>query len=199
MSYAVITLEYNSNSHIDLALPLNIPCHVLADAVAEALKMEEGKNYSLAVRGEGGITPIPSESTLGEAEVLDGFILQILTGNQSPPIKEPSKDSAYLESESGHTFKLTSDSILVGRKDLKRNIFVDIDLTDFDHKRVTSRPHARLERQNGNWKITDQKSANYTWVNGQKLIAGESYPLHDGDEILFGKNGVVMKFVNTED
>jgi uncharacterized ubiquitin-like protein YukD len=192
MTHAVVTVEYNSNSRIDLALPLNISSHVLADAVAEALKLEEGKNYSLTVRGEGGNVPIPAESTLGDAGVLDGFILQIVRGKIVPP---PSKESAFLEANSGQTFSLISDEVLVGRKDPKRNIFVDIDLTDLDHKKVTSRPHARLKRQDDNWTITDQRSANYTWVNGHKLVAGEPYQLNDGDEILFGKNGVVMKFV----
>ena len=195
MTHAVVTIEYNSNSRIDLALPLNIPCHVLADAIAEAIKIEEGKDYSLVIRSDEGIVPIPAESTLGDAGVLDGYILQIVRGKQTPSSKKASKARAYLEASSGQTFPLASDEVSVGRKDPKRNIFVDIDLTDLDHKKVTSRPHARLKRQDGNWTITDQRSANFTWVNGHKLVAGEPYQLNDGDEILFGKNGVVMKFV----
>ncbi len=195
MTHAVVTVEYNSNSRIDLALPLNIPSHVLADAIADVIKIEEGKDYSLVVRGEDRIVPIPPESTLGDAGVLDGYILQIVRGKQAPSSKRASKARDYLESNSGQTFPLTSDEVLVGRKDPKRNIIVDIDLTDLDHKKVTSRPHARLIRQDGRWTITDQRSANFTWVNGHKLVAGEPYQLNNGDEILFGKNGVVMKFV----
>lgn len=192
MTHVVVTVEYNSNSRIDLALPLNIPSHVLADAIAEAIKIEEGRDYSLVIRSDEGIVPIPAESTLGDLGVLDGYILQIIHGVRPPtPIK---KARAFLESNSGQTFLLDSDEVLVGRKDPKRNIFVDIDLTDLDHKKVTSRPHARLKRQDGNWTITDQRSANFTWVNGHKLVASEPYQLNDGDEILFGKNGVIMRF-----
>jgi len=192
MTYAVVTVEYNSNSRVDVALPLNIPCHVLADAIAEAIKIEEGKDYSLVVRSESGIVPIPAESTLGDAGVLDGYILQIVPGIVPPP---PPKKGAYLETESGKRFSLTSDSVMIGRKDPKHNIFVDIDLTDLDHKKVTSRPHAQLMRREGKWTIMDKKSANFTWVNGHKLVAGEPYPLNDGDEILFAKNGVLVKFI----
>lgn len=199
MTHAVVTIEYNSNSRIDLALPLNIPCHVLADAIAEAIKIEEGKDYSLVIRSDEGIVPIPAEATLGDAGVLDGYILQIVRGKQAHSHKKASKVRAYLEASSGQTFPLTSDEVLIGRKDSKRNIFVDIDLTDLDHKKVTSRPHARLKRQDGKWTITDQRSANFTWVNEYKLVAGEPYQLNDGDKILFGKNGVILNFVSPQD
>jgi len=196
MTYAVVTVEFKSNSRIDLALPLNIPCHVLADAIAEAVKIEEGKDYSLVVRSESGIVPVPAESTLGDAGVLDGYILQIVPGIVPPP--QPKK-GAYLETESGKRIPLTSDSVMIGRKDPKRNIFVDVDLTDLDRKRVIGRNHALMKKSKGKWTITDKKSTNFTWINGHKLTAEEPYPLHDGDEILFAKNGVTMKFVNPED
>ncbi len=194
-THAVVTLEIDSRTHVDLALPLNIPSHILANAIAQALEIdkEEKKNYTLAVKTEQGIVRVSPQSTLGDVSVLDGFKLQLI--NQKSIVAPPqSGRQARLEAETGQTFHLESNMLLIGRKDVKRGVVVDIDLAPLDSRKIISRKHATIEIQNGKWLLVDQKSVNGTWLNGHKLTAEEAYPLQDGDEIIFGINGVMLKF-----
>jgi len=77
---------------------------------------------------------------------------------------------------------------------VKRGVLVDLDLTPLDGRKIISRKHALLERQKGSWVLIDQGSVNGTWLNGHQLTAREPYPIQEGDEIIFGRNGVVLKF-----
>ena len=196
MTHAVVTVEIDSRTLVDLALPLNIPSHILANAIAQALEMDKegNKNYTLAVKTEQGVTRISSQSTLGDVSVLDGFKLQLLN-EKSTAAPPQSGRQARLESETGQTFHLESNMLLIGRKDVKRGVVVDIDLAPLDPRKIVSRKHATIETQNGKWMLVDQKSVNGTWLNGHKLTAEESYPLQEGDEIIFGRNGVTLKFL----
>jgi hypothetical protein len=197
MTHAVVTIEIDPQTRVDLALPLNIPSQALADAIAKAQEVDKGgkKNYSLIVRTEGGLVRIPSQSTLGDASVLDGFILQLSQEKSASPSRKI-KRNACLETETGQMFALDADSMLIGRKDTKRGILVDIDLSPLDLRRIVTRKHAVLEKKKKQWTLTDLGSANGTWLNGHKLEVHQSYPLQDGDEIVFGRNGIVLKFLN---
>jgi len=195
MSHAVVTVEIDSQTRVDLALPLDVPNHALANAIAQALKLDEGgkRQYALAVKTERGVTRIPPQSTLGDASVLDGFYLQLFHEKDAPPSRRIGSN-AYLESETGQVFPLDADTILIGRKDVKRGVLVDIDLTPLDERKIISRKHALLERRKDGWVLIDQGSVNGTWLNGHQLTAREPYPLQDGDEMVFGRNGVVLRF-----
>jgi hypothetical protein len=195
MTHAVITVEIDSRTRVDLALPLNIPNHVLANAIAQALEVDKDgkKNYSLAVKTEQGVRRIPSQSTLGDASVLDGFILQLSHEKNTSSAPE-TKAQAWLETETGQTFPLEANIISIGRKDVKRGVVVDIDLAPLDSRKIVSRKHATIERQKGKWMLVDQKSVNGTWLNGHQLTAHEPYSLQEGDEIIFGRNGAILKF-----
>lgn len=196
MTHAVVTIEIDPRNHTDLALPLNIPSHILANAIAEALEVDkDGKNsYSLAVKTEQGIlTRIPAQSTLGDMSVLDGFILQ-LSHEKNAPVA-PAGKYATLRSKSGRSFTLESRTLVIGRNDVKRGWVVDIDLSPFDKQKIVSRKHAKIENQKSSWVLAeDTECKNGTWLNGHKLTAEEAYPLQDGDEIIFGRNGVTLKF-----
>ncbi len=195
MTHAVVTVEVDSQTRVDLALPLDVPNHALANAVAQALEVDkEGKQqYSLAVKTERGMMRIPPQSTLGDASVLDGFYLQLVQEKDAPSSRRV-KSQAYLETETGQVFPLDADMLVVGRKDVKRGILVDIDLTPLDSRKIVSRKHAVLKQEKGQWTLTDQGSVNGTWLNGHQLTAREPYPLQEGDEMVFGRNGVMLKF-----
>ena len=198
MSHSVITLEITPKQRIDLALPLNVPNHVLAPAVAKALEMPEtGEgSYLLSVKTENGIVRLSANTTLGEAGILDGFILQLqrkAAGGVTTPVE--SKSSAFLQAESGEVFPLTADTISIGRRDVKRGAFTDIDLTPFDSGKIASRRHAVIEHQAGKYILKDQDSVNGCWVNNQRLDPHQSHPLQNGDVVTFGRNGVQMKFI----
>lgn len=55
-----------------------------------------------------------------------------------------------------------------------------------------SRPHARLEKQNTQWHITDLNSSNGTSVNNKRLEPKAEVPLRDGDKIELG--GSILLF-----
>lgn len=58
-----------------------------------------------------------------------------------------------------------------------------------------SRPHARMERQDGVWVLIDLGSANGTRVNTEKLPEGEQRIIKDGDIIAFGATMVLFRAV----
>jgi hypothetical protein len=198
MSYAVVTLEIPPKQRVDLALPLNVPNHVLAPAIAKALELPDtGEGvYLLSVKTENGIVRLSSETNLAEAGILDGAILQIQRRAGTPgALNAPeSTAQAYLQAESGESFPLGADPAVIGRRDAKRGVLVQIDLTPFDAGKIVSRRHAVIEQQAGRFVIVDQDSVNGTWVNGQRLSPHQPYPLQNDDVIIFGRNGVQMKF-----
>jgi pSer/pThr/pTyr-binding forkhead associated (FHA) protein len=78
--------------------------------------------------------------------------------------------------------------ITIGREDPVSNVFPDIDLTDHGGDEAgVSREHARITVQGSQISIEDLNSTNFTYVNQQKLTAGQPHPLNDGDEIRLGQ------------
>lgn len=195
MSHVIVTVEFE-NSQTDLALPLNVPNQALANAVAQALEVDKDvtSNYTLTIKTDQGSLSLSPNSTLGNAGVLDGFYLHLRRVEEKNPPAKKGKFQAYLHSEKGDMFPLTSDHSSIGRKDIKRGMIVDVDISHLDSSKIVSRRHASVERNKDKWLLVDQKSVNGTWLNGHQLKSHEPYPLQDGDEIIFGKNGVVLKF-----
>lgn len=94
-------------------------------------------------------------------------------------IIRPSSEAIFLDME--------RDEWLVGRSDPVRGIFPEVDLISHDgEKSGVSRRHARMVVQGGQCFILDLNSTNFTFLNGEKLLPGQLYPLKDGDEIRFG-------------
>jgi ABC transport system ATP-binding/permease protein len=81
--------------------------------------------------------------------------------------------------QEGNTIPLLLNELTVGRATNRANW--EIALQDPS----VSRPHARLELNNGDWMIRDMKSANGTLVNG-KPVDEQGIALRDGDIIAFG-------------
>lgn len=195
MNNVVVTVEFENGNRSDLALPLSIPCHVLANAVAQALALEgENKDFQFSLKSETGGRKVPAQSTLGDLGVLDGFVLELHPEKNLPA--RPALRQAALRAEDGRTFLLEANSLVIGRNDVRRGWVVDIDLSPFDSQKIVSRKHARIRRQNSTWVLEeDSECKNGSWLNGQKLAGGEPYPLQDGDEIILGRNGVALRFV----
>lgn len=74
--------------------------------------------------------------------------------------------------------------VTLGRNDLAGGVIVDVDLTAHQgrEKRV-SRRHARLCYAGGLVHAEDAGSMHGTYVNKQRLTAGQREPLADGDEL----------------
>jgi DNA-binding response OmpR family regulator len=75
----------------------------------------------------------------------------------------------------GSEFVLTKESVSIGRAP-------DSDIVVGD--RLASRHHARVDRQHGQFVITDCGSRNGTFLNGQRI--SEPQVLRDGDELQIG-------------
>jgi predicted component of type VI protein secretion system len=70
---------------------------------------------------------------------------------------------------------------------------VDFDLTPFPDSRSVSRHHARIALRDGaHWLSEEPGVSNGTFVNRQRLVAGEPRRLGDGDKVRFGR--VVARF-----
>ena len=88
--------------------------------------------------------------------------------------------------EQGNTISLLLDSLTVGRATSSADW--EICLKDPS----ISRPHARLERLDGNWVLYDLGSANGTAVNGTPVVNEAGRVLHDGDVITLGGTTAVF-------
>ncbi len=82
--------------------------------------------------------------------------------------------------------ELTEGGLILGRTDLEKRIFPDVDLSPFGAEDYgVSRRHARLtvNTSTREVEITDLGSLNGTYVNGARLDAHQSRFLNSGDEV----------------
>jgi hypothetical protein len=79
------------------------------------------------------------------------------------------------------------DEALVGRADPRTKFKPDIELSRVDKQLSLSRRHARVTRHKNVYAVVEEpKVANGTFVNGQRLTAGQPVTIKDGDEVCFG-------------
>lgn len=88
------------------------------------------------------------------------------------------------------------NEITIGRNDPATNERRDLDLTPFGAvERGVSRRHATIVRKDGtSLQITDNNSANGTYLNGQRLVPNQARILRDGDEVRFGRLVITVHF-----
>lgn len=195
MTNVVVTIEYGNRERADLAVPLDVSCRLLALSLGKALKLQTDieQAYTLSEADSTGGHRLPANSTLGDAGILNGRILR-LTSERVKEARAIPKGGGSLQAESGRSFTLTGAYTLLGRRDPRHNILPDIDLTELDVQKITSRRHACVDFDQIGYTLTDLGSANGTWLNGKRLPAKTPETLNDGDEITLGKNGVRMIF-----
>jgi hypothetical protein len=187
MTNVAITLEH-PQGRIDLALPMDVPCHQLADGAARALRLP-GSAFSFGLKTEQSMRRLPANVCLGEAGVLNGMVLVLIEDGPRGPV--PS-GGASLRFEDGEVLQLGTTA-LIGRRDVKRGNSVDVDLSSRDGGKIISRRHAEIGFKDGYF-LHDLGSVNGTWLNGQRLIPNQQYALSDGDEIVFGRKGIRVVF-----
>lgn len=105
-----------------------------------------------------------------------------------------SVEIATLLSEIGKSFALADGKVVLGRNSATKNIQNDIDLSELDVKKIISRRHAMIERENDEYMLRDLDSRNGTFVNGRRLLTGQAHRLVSGDVIEFGSGGVKLTF-----
>jgi serine/threonine protein kinase len=102
---------------------------------------------------------------------------------------------ATLLSENGNAFPLAEKEIVLGRNSITQNIKNDIDLSDLDTKKIVSRRHAVVKRQQDEFILCDLGSRNGTFINGERVSSTQSHTLVSGDVIEFGSGGVKLTFI----
>jgi len=188
MTHVVVTVKNLDGQRTDLALPMEIPCQVLANAVAEALGLtvHAKQVYNLVhVAGKNKKKLMP-EQTLQTAGVMFGHALELIVG-EAPTVIAELKAAAELIDSNGVTYPLQNRMILIGRRTPTNP--VDIDLTPLDAKRLTSRRHASIEKQKGRFVLIDENSANGTSLNGTPVPPVQPKALENGAGIEFGGSG----------
>lgn len=101
---------------------------------------------------------------------------------------------ATLLAESGKSFALAEEMVILGRNSSTKNIQNDIDLSELDIKKIISRRHAMVKRENNEFMLYDLDSRNGTFINGQRLSSTQPHTLTSGDVIEFGSGGVKLTF-----
>lgn len=86
----------------------------------------------------------------------------------------------------------------LGRFNRENDEKPDIDLEPYaGYHYGVSRSHAKLITRNSRVTVSDNKSANGTYINGDRLEAGREYRLHHGDMLTLGKMKLQVFFVVT--
>jgi Cyclic nucleotide-binding domain/FHA domain len=76
---------------------------------------------------------------------------------------------------------------LIGRPDPAAGINPEIDLSPFNANGTLSRRHARIGREGSLYFLREETGvANGTFVNGERLQAGQKVPIKPGDKLRFG-------------
>lgn len=101
---------------------------------------------------------------------------------------------ATLLAENGKSFPLAEETVVLGRNSATKNIQNDIDLSELDIKKIISRRHAKIQRENDEFVLYDLESRNGTFINGKRLSSAQPHTLGSGDVIEFGSGGVKLTF-----
>ncbi len=81
-----------------------------------------------------------------------------------------------------------NNRIILGRSDVKANIYPDLDLTPYGGlEKGVSRQHAAIIAESDRLMIIDLESTNGTFVNAQRIQPNKPYRLRHGDDVHIGK------------
>jgi CRP-like cAMP-binding protein len=109
-------------------------------------------------------------------------------GTPAADTQKPPASQRLFHNDTGIELFLASGSeSTVGRHDPVTGINPDIDLSEVDSSRSTSRRHAKIHRRGGRFFLTEEiGTTNGTFVNGIRLETGVPCELKAGDEVQFG-------------
>ncbi len=87
------------------------------------------------------------------------------------------------------------DWVLVGRLDTDTGEAPDVSLDAYGAEELgVSRRNAAIVQEEDALKVVDLGSANFTFINGQKLVANQPRILRDGDELRLGRMVIRVQF-----
>ena len=96
---------------------------------------------------------------------------------------EPASVTLYYQKQPVLTHDIETDETLIGRKDIRADIYPDIDLSQYDPESFVSRKHAYIYRQNKNYTLYAISNGGVQ-LNSDLLELGDRRQLSDGDVIV---------------
>lgn len=88
-----------------------------------------------------------------------------------------------------------SGTLVIGRLNINTGESPEVDLESYNAQaKGVSRKHAAILIEDDALKVMDLASANYTYLNGQRLIAHQARILRDGDELRLGQLVIRINF-----
>ncbi|MDQ3629065.1 MAG: FHA domain-containing protein [Actinomycetota bacterium] len=136
-----------------------------------------------------GMQPVGGEvykGTLGIRQRSAGADATALTRADATVMSPGPRPAALVlaETDSARTYEIPAPRGTVGRLTGCTVVLDD---------QAVSREHARFERRNGGWWLTDLGSSNGTYVNGERLARQQAHELHVGDEVRFTVDGSTLR------
>jgi hypothetical protein len=101
----------------------------------------------------------------------------------APVAQAGAKITVFHQRQPVHTHLITTDEVLLGRKDVRADIDPDVDLTPWDDAGHVSRKHAYLYRQNRVYTLYAVSNGGVQ-LNKDLLEIGDKRELRDGDVII---------------
>lgn len=150
-------------------------------------------DWGAAVSHEGGTAPASGWGS-GDAATVAASSDQATYRPDSASIAPASGDNIeqparfILRSESGEVlqeYPLDKPEVVVGRAP-SSDILLSKD-------KLTSRRHATIRYENGQYLLRDERSANGTFVNGQQIEEGVPRILQDGDHVGIGEHELIFR------
>lgn len=131
----------------------------------------------------------PRERTIAKMDKPSRFEREATPAIPAPPvIARPPSPGTLCDGNGNVLFTLNpGPESTVGRFDSVTGIRPDVDLTDLDTSRSTSRKHAKIIREDGHLYVFEEAgTANGTFVNGKRIKTGVRTEFQDGDQLRFG-------------
>ncbi len=109
----------------------------------------------------------------------------------SAETEAPSAPGQLIHTKSSARFSLDGAEFGIGRR--AAGVVPDLDLTDIDPDKTLSRRHARITRTAAGYLLREEEGRNGTFVNGDRLTAGQQVKLEEGDRVRFGLVELVFR------
>jgi hypothetical protein len=96
--------------------------------------------------------------------------------------------------KSGKAFPFADAEAVIGRGDKTSGLAPEIDLSELDRQRTTSRRHAVVFTRGEEAYVREEPGvSNGTFVNGRRIKSGSEVALHEGDRVRFGLVELVVR------
>jgi hypothetical protein len=150
---------------------------------------EEAPSFDDDDELDAGVVPAGATTDVDPAEVEKANPFRVSGPNPAVVLPkpgtyaEPASVTLYYQKQPVLTHDIETDETLIGRKDIRADIYPDIDLSQYDPESFVSRKHAYIYRQNKNYTLYAISNGGVQ-LNSDLLELGDKRQLSDGDVIV---------------